>query len=807
MADRKRYRHNPSDPLYGGADAIVEKELEHLQAWRGCAPRHGLALSGGGIRSASYCLGVLQALANRGVLDSFDYLSTVSGGGYSGTSVSYLLHEATRQALADGEPMRRFDASRAHFPYLSHPMVSVPPADQVEQFREKGRLLHRLRQNAKYLTAGSGITLLSLIGSLLRNLLASTLVHGAVLLLALMALIGVHLLPDTPRLGRGAAGFPWPELTMLQLAWGSFLLFVAGSLAYVALTGFFNYIDGRRVSGDPPSGDPPWRTGAYRVRRAFDVGSSWLLAITLACLAVGALPWVLDGLMHVRWHDLAKLFSAPSLEGANKPVAVGSLAALLGLLGNVWGLLQTRGDKKPLIPTQVLVIGGSALLLFGVLLLLYMLALWSFAEPGRPAEVVGAALLVLVALGWWPDANHVSLHRFYRDRLMELFMPDLRQVTRSVSGRGAPEENMVGWSVPGDQTLLADLCGVALKDRVPASTLNGPYHLINANVVLVASKHPLYRGRGGDNFILSPLVCGSRATGWADTVREPGKGLTAATAMAISGAAVNPNAGGGGEGITRQPLLSVLMGILNVRLGYWFDNPGHGADGRSGSKTMNLLARLRPNLLSPGLAETLARESLNEHEAHVLLTDGGHFENLGLYELVRRRLSLIVVCDATADKDFTFTDLANAIEKVRSDFGALIDITREDLATLVPREAADAGDDGIGAVAERGYLVAPITYSRLPGEHAEQKGQLVLLKATFFKALSADLHSYRRTHPDFPNQSTGDQFFDEKQFEAYRELGFMTCWGLLQDLFRDEAPPRPSRASPIDVEAFAWFSR
>jgi hypothetical protein len=88
-------------------------------------------------------------------------------------------------------------------------------------------------------------------------------------------------------------------------------------------------------------------------------------------------------------------------------------------------------------------------------------------------------------------------------------------------------------------------------------------------------------------------------------------------------------------------------------------------------------------------------------------------------------------------------------------------------------------------LAQRGYLMAPITYARRDaasyGDGAD-RGVLIYLKATFFKELYADLHGYRRAHEDFPDQSTGNQFFDEKQFESYRELGFQTTWLMLQNL-------------------------
>jgi len=86
--------------------------------------------------------------------------------------------------------------------------------------------------------------------------------------------------------------------------------------------------------------------------------------------------------------------------------------------------------------------------------------------------------------------------------------------------------------------------------------------------------------RGGDNFIMSPAYCGSNATGWRKTKEYMGGEVTIASAMAISGAAVNPDAGCGGEGVTRQPFLSILMGMLNLRLGYWVPNPNpHESEG------------------------------------------------------------------------------------------------------------------------------------------------------------------------------------------------------------------------------------
>jgi hypothetical protein len=363
---------------------------------------------------------------------------------------------------------------------------------------------------------------------------------------------------------------------------------------------------------------------------------------------------------------------------------------------------------------------------------------------------------------------------------MELFLPDLRVVRADMMGGAQAQPSGLQ---PGDATLLGEICRAPIDSHCGDKRMRGPYPIINANVVLTASQHPRYRARGGDNFIFSPLYCGSRATNWQPTVSTPGNGYTLATAMAISGAAVNPNAGPDGEGLTRQPVLSVLMGMLNLRLGYWANNQTHAVDASGNPRGFTWF---KPNQLHPGLVESFGRFFLHENARYSLLTDGGHFENLGLYELVRRRLKLIIVCDASADPDFKFADLANAIQKVRADFGALIDITDDQLATLTPQPNDAAGKaNETQARAAKGYLIAPIRYSTRVGQSADagrEVGTLILLKATAFKGAPADLSSYRREHPEFPNQSTLDQFYNEKQFDSYRELGYITAHQMLKEV-------------------------
>ncbi len=690
--------YDPEDKIHFGAFEVVAREKEHILRRRPQAAEegvNGLALSGGGIRSACFSLGVLQALAHNGWLKRIDYLSTVSGGGYIGSSLTWMLYQ--------GQGAGGFGVDPDNFPFRTYPMSGAPLNARLEA-RGKGRitpvrhgkLLRYLRQRARYLTPGDGIGAFSLAAVILRGVLLSTFVYlSGLVLLFYPALQGGLLQP----------GPPWvnPVLT----AAGGFLgLFVLASLAYGCAS--------HRLAGGGMG-----QGRAYRWRQGFERGGGWLLQGALALSVVGAIPW-----LHAHGGQWASGLASS---------AVGLASALTAFRGR---------EVVGRLPLGFWVGLASLALGLGLLLLAYHMAL-----VAPPLALALTAVLALV-VGGRVNINYVSLHRYYRDRLMELFMPDLDKVERDCPATRAAGE--------ADKTPLS-------KILVPGA--DTPYHLINTHVILTDSENPKFRARGGDSFLLSPYYCGSNATGWVCTEKFMGDRMTLPTAMAISGAAVNPHAGAGGEGPTRQRLLSQLMTFLNLRLGYWIPNPR--TDRRQGDEAM-------PNFISPGLWEVCTpRGMANEARSPLLqLSDGGHFDNMGLYELVRRRCRRIILCDAEADPDFRFTGLANALEKIRTDFGVLVDLDCRDLEHLVPREVEEGGIP----CAKTGFLCARIIYPD------DTQGCLIYLKSTFFAGLSADLCSYKKTHRQFPDQPTSDQFFDEKQFEAYRELGFQTAWAMMQQV-------------------------
>src|SRR5574337_385665 len=212
--------------------------------------------------------------------------------------------------------------------------------------------------------------------------------------------------------------------------------------------------------------------------------------------------------------------------------------------------------------------------------------------------------------------------------------------------------------------------------------------------------------------------------------------------MAISGAAASPN-----MGYHSSPPLAFLMTIFNVRLGWWCGNPRYDGAWRKSQPGLGLLYLLKELL---GLTDNKSR--------FVYLSDGGHFENLGVYELVRRRCGTIVVGDAGCDPDGTFDDLGNAVRKIRVDLGISIDIDPSSIKNNT-----------------QACVVGTIRYADKDGPGAPD-GKLLYIKPTLFGKLPADVANYK-TAPGssrFPHESTADQWFDENQFESYRMLGYYT---------------------------------
>jgi hypothetical protein len=294
-------------------------------------------------------------------------------------------------------------------------------------------------------------------------------------------------------------------------------------------------------------------------------------------------------------------------------------------------------------------------------------------------------------------------------------------------------------------------------DRRPLPWRNGdpplwrPFHIVNIALNVTATEKRLaWQERKAAPFIVTPLHSGSAAVGFRGS-RAYGNEISLGTAMAISGAAASPN-----QGYNSSAPIAFLMALLNVRLGWWLGNPGTAGNNTFKDEGPRTAAR---SLLAELVG--MARED----QPYVYLSDGGHFENLGIYEMVRRRCRLIVVSDAGCDPEYTFEDLGNAVRKIAIDLG--VPIRFRGLSDLKPRRR-DGREIGPG---HPYHAIGEIDYPAADGDGA--KGVILYIKPGYHGSeITAAIRSYAMANKDFPHDDTINQWFGESQIESYRALGF-----------------------------------
>ena len=841
----------------------------------------GVAFSGGGIRSATFNLGILQALAELDILRWVDYLSTVSGGGYIG---SWLAAWIKRQPGGTaGSPIQEVQSRLA-------------PAEAARHSAEGLNPIHFLRQFSNYLTPRVGFfgaDTWTLISIYLRNVI----LNQAILISAIALVLLV------PRfagwLFQNGTNIAWPEwssllaltMAMVLIGWnllrmeanggvrklpfyarqGGIQILIAAPVlvaAYLSSLALWRYANAVESSFPGPLEFlRTWSLSAgtftalllvagfcgifrrsVRLRKVPAALGLVLLSAVVPGVFGGFMLWGVAALFHALkplnpgdggvWHALA--WGPPML------IAVFSLAAVLhlGLMGIAfpdcgrewwsrlgawlciymlsWAALVTVAIYGPLIialgakalagvslawlattagglvagrssqtgarsggivarslaqgAPYVFVAGLLIAIATGLQLLLPCLdpdsaggaaqrsffATWSTAEkvpimlehfqimngiPLMPVLWTFAALsAVAVVLAWRVDINEFSMHHFYRNRLVRCYL--------GASHQREPQA-FTGFDARDDVTLA----------KLTGPDFTGPYPLVNTTLNLVRGDNLAWQQRKGASFVFTPKFCGyqiadrseargdarpslpyagSMWPGYRETRHyaypERG-GISLGTAMAISGAAASPN-----EGYHSSPATAFLMTVFDVRLGWWLGNPATAKYRQSAPRfaLMQLMCELF------GLT--------NQRSNFVYLSDGGHFENLGIYELVRRRCRYIIACDADQDGDLGFGDLGNAIRKCRTDMGVDIEIDIDSIR----RQASGMSLWHCG--------VGTIHYETL-GEGAVP-GTLVYIKSSLTGDEAADVISYRKQEPAFPHQSTADQWFDEAQFESYRKLGY-----------------------------------
>jgi hypothetical protein len=400
---------------------------------------------------------------------------------------------------------------------------------------------------------------------------------------------------------------------------------------------------------------------------------------------------------------------------------------------------------------------------------------WTLLYPSSLAPLILIAILCLIGalLSWRVDVNEFSMHNFYKNRLVRCYLGASR-----ARAHRAPNA-FTSFDFEDDIRLFRFQCAdtTQARDMVIGcqSSYAGPFPIVNTALNVTQGADLGLQERKAESFVFTPLWSGfdySRRQASVkktmlsqygfrrtDEFGEPqNRGVFLGTAMAISGAAFNSNAG-----FHTSPTLAFLLTVFGVRLGWWAGNP------RTPKWTSPSPGALGLAYLAKELTANTRTDS-----GFVLLSDGGHFENMGLYELIRRRCRFIILSDAEEDEKFKLEGIGGAIRKCRVDFGVVIDLNLEAMQPL-----------GDPAVSRLHYSLGTIRY---PGQ--ETCGKLVYIKSSVTGDEPVDVVEFRNSHPEFPHTSTADQFFDESHFESYRALGQHVAEGIF---YHDVA------ASPVET--------
>ncbi|NBF13243.1 hypothetical protein [Pseudomonas sp. Fl4BN1] len=822
----------------------------HLEApgqTRSSRGHWGLALSGGGIRSATFCLGVLQAMArapaptapaeppptdaatDNSLLSRFDYLSTVSGGGYIGSFFSSLFLPGRLRDLDPQDPVGQAARDAYQALRFEPPGRISTGVDYAQQPVGQGPGAW-LRENGRYLTpTGSGDMLYALamtwrnwlslhvmIGLpilLMLSLLTlfQVLSHASLLLWPLMATLLFALpcavaywlviprgdLDQPPSLGNAAFRI------MLGIVAG---LWVGGALAYgmaqwqalgslslaAALVGTNALLITRQLTRRLADNRDPTKDSVcnncvrnYRVQITRALGRAMVATAALGFLAL-------------------LVSSAEALYRYLLDYQALGTPLLLALL--VWLIrrLVLLKDEKPLpewmrkLPLDVLALVAGGLLLTLLCLCWALLVQWIAHDGGAvsnsPAAAwrllavsLLAALLVCISGRFIGFLNTSSLQAFYSARLSRAYLG-------ASNGRrfnGPPQQRRTYLSVA--EPMSNDDLSLQQYYATPSA---GPVHLINVtmNLTVDPAEQLVQRDRKGKPLCIAPNwapAVGSATPanqGPAERYSLDGKpyrrdlsqgpdseimgALTLGQWIGVSGAAFST-----GLGRANSLGMSLILGLANVRLGIWW--PSHFVDpGQSGWVPRDLKPWTYFSTQAYLFYELSSRFHGHRRD-YQYLSDGGHFENTATYELLRegRQVELIVTCDCGCDPDYQFDDLANLVRLARIDQALEI---REDPGVLEHPQlkavfaSLEQFRQPASADSQKCALLLNV-YAHAPGTQADLAAtphcRILVLKPRLIAGLTPDVVNYARANPGFPNQSTVDQFFDEAQFESYRQLG------------------------------------
>ncbi|GAM10153.1 patatin-like phospholipase [Geobacter sp. OR-1] len=874
-----------NDPAPLTLDKVLEEERNAIDPQSG---RSGgsdgytaLCLSGGGIRSATFNLGILQGLAKAGLLKQFDYLSTVSGGGYIGAWLSAWI-------------------ARSCFPYVNHQLASQ---QDVQNPGTEPEPIRQLRNFSNYLSPKVGLMnadTWTLAATFIRNMLINWAVILPFLAAALMLpRFMIHVVALN-------CGF-WPIVTILSL--GGLMVFF--SIIYEAvdlpslgnakiekvcfkicfLTPFLGYAVlfaiawGWFVQHEPlallasaglsrpyllDSAIANLKT-AFAIMGAAYHSAAWGVGLTIASIRTKQIPhpykvlWFLfsaacsgalggyllilsaESLNHLIPNDLpayacfaAPLFIGAFLTAGLLQVALVRLASeetdrewwasaaahplivtclwlagsalvyygpqlffshistlqstavsLFGIFSGAATAFFGHSDSTPASARKEedlkkkginLLMSLAALLFIATFLILLSLGT-SWILEGRPDNfsidhhvlqlhnsckkedyqlalyTFGCFILCGGLISYFVDINRFSLHCMYRNRLIRSYLGGSRkQPVVNMTAAAQTKEDLAP-CVPKmtDERAPNPLTGFDWKDNIDMSALRErPFHIINIALNVAADEKLSWQQRKAESFTISPLHAGGKEIGYRPINKYaapqsksllPHEGISLGTAMAISGAAASPN-----MGYHSSPLITFIMALFNLRLGWWL---GHTGD-KGGGTWRNTGPKWSAGIM---FREMFGRTS--DHYKYIYLSDGGHFENLGLYEMALRRCRFIVAIDAGCDEKKSFEDLGNALRKIRIDLCTTVTL---DLTPIIDKNKRCAS--------------GTIDYPAVDGKPAFT-GRIVYIKPVIDEKEPADIYNYYRANRTFPHEPTSDQWFSESQFESYRMLGFHTMKEIL----------------------------
>lgn len=724
--------------------------------------RVGICCSGGGIRSASFNLGALQALREEGVLGEAEYVSAVSGGCYIASSFATVATKTPPELLENGAP----------------PVYA--PGSPEEQ---------HLRNNSTYLAPGLGGKLRLAIRLLLGLLVNLSLIALAVYLVAVpfgWALGDLYEQLARPA-GKGSLSVP-------QWIWGT--------VAALGLAGVLLAVPDLLFRLKDKGGGLLGKLRTYRTREAWSYRLLATAAIFFFLLVVvpQAILWARDaGSFPLE----GVTESLPSVESTEKAAKKGTsvfstinIAAILtAVAGAAWAFVVKRRSFFALVAGAI---AGPLVVASGFLWFTNLAATdVEWASPQRlEIAVVAAALLWLFS-----DLTQWSLHPFYRRRLSMAFFVHRE---RNDSGQVFVKE-------------------VDYRDPLRVSELDSSGRHFPKLIVCAAAnisdpgKTP--PGRAATPFVFAedvvggPLIGEMKTEDYEDQAARTSRDITLPAAVAMSGAAVSP-----AMGKKSIRALTFLMALVNARLGVWVPNPRYGNElkksrfaslepvrTRIRSWTSAIRTGWRALRRKPGWLGDVWRHFLDTvgrrratplylfremlgltklDDRFLYVTDGGHYDNLGLIELLRRGCTTIYCLDGGGDPSGTFRALGEAVALARGDLQVEIDI---DPKEIVP--------DKKSRISKKSVAIGTIRYRATPsGELAPKPtddegkgyvGKLVYCRTAVTADAPWDVQAYHEKTRKFPYHSTLDQLFDDQKFEAYRALGTHAARAAVRELRRD----------------------